>query len=323
MITNTIPLGKTGLRIPPMGTGAWQWGDRLFWGYGRNYQDDDVRQAFTASMEAGINFFDTAEVYGRGQSEKLLGRFLQEASGPAFVATKFMPLPWRLWKGSLLRALQGSLRRLQLQQVDLYQIHNALPPISIETWAEALGDAVEQGLTRAVGVSNYNEEQMRRAHLVLARRGIPLASNQVEYSLLNREVEFNGLLEACHDLGITLIAYSPLAQGMLTGKYTPTSPPTGFRGRLYGQNRLKALQPLIRLMHEIGRAHDGKTPAQVALNWLMIKGAVPIPGAKNLRQIQENLGALGWQLSEAEMAALDEASASTTNTLAQQRAGSG
>src|SRR3990172_2611126 len=272
--TEPISLGPTDVRISPMGVGAWAWGDRFYWGYGRTYTEDDVRGAFEASVAAGINFFDTAEVYGFGQSERLLSRAGQGAEQQIVVASKFMPLPWRLRRGSLLRALRGSLRRLGTSQVDLYQMHWPFPPVPIERWMEGLADAVEGGLTRAVGVSNYNVEQTRRAHAALARRGVPLASNQVEYSLLQREPEGSGLLETCRELGVTLIAYSPLAQGLLTGKYTPEHPPPGMRARR-GRRRLAKLEPLIARLREIGEAH-GKTPAQVALNWIICKGAVPI-----------------------------------------------
>jgi aryl-alcohol dehydrogenase-like predicted oxidoreductase len=312
-LPSTVPLGPTGLCISSLGIGAWAWGDRLFWGFGRNYQEADVQAAYNASREAGINFFDTAEAYGQGYSEKLLGKFTRsEADGkpPVIIATKFMPYPWRLSRKSLIKALRGSLKRLGISQVDLYQVHFPLPPLSVETWAEALADVVEEGLTQAVGISNFNEEQMRRAQLVLQRRGFSLASNQVEYSLLNRRVEINGLLQVCKELNVTLIAYSPLAQGALTGKYTPENPPPGIRGRRYNRSLLTNLQPLIKKMREIGRAHEGKTPTQIALNWLLCKGAVPIPGAKNAQQVQDIVGALGWQLSEAELAALDKASES-------------
>jgi len=304
-----IPLGPTDIEISPLGIGTWAWGDRLFWGYGKgSYTDADIEAAFTASLRAGINWFDTAEVYGRGRSEWLLGRCARSAGEPVVIATKFMPFPWRLSKGSLRRALQKSLRRLELPRVDLYQIHWPFPPRSIEVWMDALSDAVEAGLTRAVGVSNYSVEQMRRAHVALAARGVPLASNQVQYSLLHRQPEQTGLLSLCRKLNVALIAYSPLGMGLLTGKYTPDNPPPGVRGRRTSRRRLEALQSLIGLMHEIGAGHGGKTPAQVALNWVICKGAVPIPGAKNARQAQENAGALGWRLSADEMDALDKAS---------------
>ena len=130
----------------------------------------------------------------------------------------------------------------------------------------------------------------------------------MEYSLINRKVEKNGLLKSCQEQGITLIAYSPLGQGILTGKYSPKRPLPGIRGWRYARSLLEKVQPLLGLMVEIGQAHGGKSAAQVALNWVICKGALPIPGAKNLRQVQENLGALGWRLVEAEVAALDEAS---------------
>ncbi len=308
-----IPLGRTDIRISSLGLGTWQWGDRMMWGYGKTYTDSDIHDAFHASLQSGVYFFDTAEVYGRGRSEELLGAYLEEAGqspqmAPLVVATKFMPYPWRLWKGSLLSALRASLTRLRLERVDLYQMHWPFRPVPIELWANALADAVEAGLTRAVGVSNYDSAQMLRAHSTLAKRGVPLASNQVEFHLLNRRVEHKGLLKLCRELGVTLIAYSPLAKGMLTGKYTPQARPPGVRSYLFRRARLDKIQPLIQLLRAIGEAHDGKSPAQVALNWVICKGAVPIPGAKNARQAQDNAAALGWRLSEAEIAALDEES---------------
>lgn len=286
------------------------------WNYGRGYQDDDIRAAFEVSLESGVTFIDTAEAYGRGRSERILGSLLPTAKAPVVVATKFMPLPWRWSKKSLISALRHSLERLKITSVDLYQIHWPWPPVPVETWADALADAVEQGLVKAVGVSNYDEAQMRRAYATLAKRGIPLASNQMEYHLLNRKWELNGLLQACQELSITFIAYSPLAQGALTGKYTPDKPMPGIRGRRYSRSFLEKTQPLIRQMREIGREHDGKSPSQVALNWCIGKGTVPIPGAKNVRQAQENAGALGWQLTETEAAALDELSAALVDTSA-------
>ncbi len=304
----TIPLGKTDLRVTPLGVGTWQWGDSMFWGYGKGYATDEIQAAFDASVAAGITFFDTAEIYGQGKSERFLGRFVSGNGDRPVIATKFMPLPWRLGKGALLSALRKSLARLGLAQVDLYQIHWPMVPVPVETWADALADAVAAGLTRAVGVSNYNADQMRRAHAVLARRGVPLASNQVEYSLLHRAPERNGLWQACQELGVTLIAYSPLAKGMLTGKYTPANPPPGLRGRRYRDKMLTEIQPLTGLLREIGEVHGGKAPGQVALNWLMCKGALPIPGAKNARQAQQNAGALGWRLTAEEVGALDRTS---------------
>lgn len=303
----TTQLGKTGIQITTLGAGTWQWGDSKFWGYGKTYQESDVQAAFQASLEDGIRFFDTAERYGHGKSERMLGKFIHASGQRVVIATKYKPFPWRRWKRSLISALRRSLERLDMPAVDLYQIHWPTSPLSIESMAEALADTVEAGLARAVGVCNYDEGQMRLTHQVLSRRGIRLASNQVNYSLLNRNIEKNGLLKACRELGVTLIAYSPIAKGVLTGKYTPENTPPGRRAKYYHKERLARVQPLIRLLQETGQAHGGKTPAQVALNWLICKGAVPIPGAKNALQAQENSGALGWRLTDAEVMALDEA----------------
>lgn len=303
-----IPLGKSDVHVTSLGLGAWSWGDRLIWSFGRTHTKDDVIDAFHSSLDAGINFIDTAESYGSGRSERILGELVPSSATPLVLATKFMPFPWRISARSMRKALEASLERLKLPSVDLYQIHFPMPPLSIETWADALADMVSLGLVRAVGVSNFNEVQMRRAYTTLAKRGIPLASNQVEYSLIKRTVEWNGLLKTCQELGISVISYSPLAKGALTGKYSTEKPMPGIRSTFYPRAYLAKIQGLIRLMREIGQEHDGKTPAQVALNWCICKGTIPIPGAKNLRQAQENSGGLGWNLTEHDVAVLDKAS---------------
>jgi aryl-alcohol dehydrogenase-like predicted oxidoreductase len=293
-----------------MGIGAWAWGDTRVWGYGKGYGETDVRAAFDAAIAAGIRCFDTAELYGTGKSESLLGRFIRETGEKPYIATKFAPLPWRIRKRQLLDALRGSLGRLGMEAVDLYQIHWPSPPIRVETWADALADAVEAGLTRAVGVSNYNADQTRRAYDVLAKRGIPLASNQVEYHLLQRRIERDDTMKTCAELGVKVIAYSPLAMGLLTGKYTPDNPPSGWRG-FKMRKQVAAAQSVVALLRETGAKH-GKTPAQIAINWTICKGTLPIPGAKDARQVEQNAGAMGWRLTVDEMAALDDESARAT-----------
>ncbi len=293
------------LQVIEMGLGAWAWGDRLVWQYGRGYQDEDLRQAFMVSLAEGVRLIDTAEVYGSGRSEQLIGQFARETDQAVLIATKFFPWPWRLGREAVPAALKRSLERLGLEQVDLYQIHWPSPLMSIETMMEGLVLCVERGLARAVGVSNFNASQMVRAYSALARRNVPLASNQVHYSLLNRDVEKNGLLARCRELGVRLIAYSPLEMGLLSGKYTPQNPPPGSR-RLTYMPILGKIPPLLKLMTEIGREHGGKSAAQVALNWCICKGALPIPGAKTAEQARQNAGALGWRLSEEEVARLDE-----------------
>jgi aryl-alcohol dehydrogenase-like predicted oxidoreductase len=291
-----------------LGIGTWAWGDRLIWGYGNGYKDTDLKSVFDYCLEAGIQFFDTAEVYGQGQSEKFLGSFLKDTEKPVRIATKFMPYPWRLGKRSLLRAINGSLKRLGQTQVDLYQMHFPMPPLTIETWMEGMAEACLAGLTRAVGVSNFDRSQMQQAYETLTKLGVPLASNQVEFNLLNRKAEKSGLLQQCQELGIKVIAYSPLGMGALSGKYTPDNPPKGMRASRFGRKTLQNMQPLLSLINRIGADHAGKTPSQVALNWIICKGAIPIPGAKSLLQVEQNLGALGWRLTEEEISRLDETS---------------
>jgi aryl-alcohol dehydrogenase-like predicted oxidoreductase len=308
-----ILLGRTDLSITPMGIGTWAWGDKLLWNYGRGYGEQDIVDAFRTSVMAGINLFDTAEVYGSGMSERLLGRLRDSAPHPLVITTKFFPYPWRLGKRALRRALLGSLGRLKMEKVDLYLIHWPFPPVSIKTWMEALADAFDAGLTKAVGVSNYSVDQMQRAQNALMKYDIPLACNQVPFSLLQPKGKRETLLETCADLGVTLVAYSPLAQGLLTGKYSAANPPQGVRGIRTNRDSLQKIERLIHLMHEIGQDHDNAQPGQIAINWVLCKGAVPIPGVKNARQTEENLGALGWRLSQGEVEALEEAAQSLMN----------
>ncbi len=297
-----------------IGLGAWAWGDRMVWNYGRGYTDDDIEAGFKISLESGVNFIDTAEIYGNGRSERLLGQFVKNAAEsalPVFAATKFFPMPWRWTSASVVSALRTSLERLGMERVSLYQIHWPSPIVPIETYVEGLASAQQLGLARAVGVSNYDKNQMQKAYNTLSKHNIPLASNQVEYHLLDRTIEKNGLLARCQELGVRLIAYSPLAMGLLTGKYTPETPPKGIRAGKYG-SMLKNIQPLLRLMNEIGQEHGSKSAAQVALNWCICKGTLPIPGAKTYEQAAMNAGAAGWRLTADQVKALDDASSKIT-----------
>jgi len=176
-----------------------------------------------------------------------------------------------------------------------------------------MAKAYKAGKIRAIGVSNYNVKQMRGAHTRLARYGIPLASNQVHYSLLHRNPENNGVLDACRELDVALIAYSPLQQGLLTGKYragqTFSISSARRMSRAYGAAALNKIEPLIKTMEAIAQGRN-KTTAQVVLNWLLAKDEhiIPIPGAKNSHQATDNAGAIGWSLSEEESRQIDEAS---------------
>lgn len=291
-----------------MGLGTWAWGKGQVWGYGKSYTDQDLRETFRAALDSGIQLIDTAEVYGEGQSESFLGEFLKEKKpGKIYIATKFAPFPWRISTSQLLKALKASLSRLGLKSVDLYQMHWASPPRTIKAWMEPMAQAVKEGLAVEVGVSNFTRNQMLRAQEALAAHGVPLASNQMQYSLVRRKNEFNGLLEECKKTNIRFIAYSPLGMGMLSGKYSPQNPPSGPR-RLFYFGQLGRIQILVGKLKELGTAHGGKTVNQVALNWILCKGALPIPGAKTAAQVRENAGAMGWRLDHAQVEELDKAS---------------
>jgi aryl-alcohol dehydrogenase-like predicted oxidoreductase len=308
---NTFSFGSNSLLVKPLGIGAWSWGDTLFWQYGKGYGVEEVRAAFEAAITAGITFFDTAEVYGNGESERLLGQFARETDIPIQIATKYGPLPWRVFRQSVADAVTESLKRLQVEKITLYQVHWPFTFLMTqETLMNALADEVEKGRIEAVGVSNYSAEQMRTAHDILARRGVPLAVNQVRYSLLSRQIETQGILETARELGVTILAYSPLAQGLLTGKYTSDAPPSGPRqwDSRYKPDGLQKIEPVLSVLREYGEKY-GKTPAQVALNWLICQpGVMPIPGAKNAAQAEQNAGALGWQLNSEEVMRLEQVS---------------
>nr|WP_290221898.1 aldo/keto reductase [Trichocoleus desertorum] len=309
----TIKLGPTGPVVPALGIGTWAWGDKLFWNYGSHYGSTEVESAFQSTLEAGVNFFDTAEVYGFGESEKLLGQFMKQTQQPVQIATKYGPAPWRIGGQSVADALTESLKRLQVDQVALYQVHWPFTFLmSQSTLMNALADEVQRGRIAAIGVSNYSADQMREAHKILAERGVPLAVNQVRYSLITRQIEANGILDAARQLGVTILAYSPLAQGLLTGKYTVENyqEPTGARqwDSRFSRDGLEKLAPVIHLLQDLGTKY-GRTPAQVALNWLIAQGGViPIPGAKNAQQAQQNAGALGWTLSDEDVMQLNKVS---------------
>ena len=299
------------LNIAPLGVGAWAWGSTSLWGYGKEYNRTDVGKAFRASMAEGVTLFDTAEMYGNGASERIIGEILHEGGfeGTPVIASKFAPLPYRFNAKSLLAAVDKSLERLGIETIDLYQIHFPSALLKINGLMDALAETVKAGKVRRVGVSNYGADQMQRAHERLASHGVRLASNQVEYSLLRRAPETNGVLEASRDLGVTLIAYSPIAQGLLTGKYGPDgNRPAGLvrrMGRTFGEQNLTKVEPVVNILREIGEAHN-KQPAQVALNWLITqRNAFPIPGAKNQHQARKNAGALGWEMAGEEAEKLE------------------
>jgi aryl-alcohol dehydrogenase-like predicted oxidoreductase len=310
-------LGRTDIRISPLGIGAMVWGDMAAaprWSPARNAYGPtstvaEQREALEVSLAAGVNFLDTAAFYGKGVSERRVGELTRGKD--IVIATKF-PFGNFSRAGSLPATLDESLIRLQRTQVDLYQIHYPLPWMPIPTLMNLMADAVEARKVRAVGVSNYNAKRMRTAHAELAKRGIPLASIQVQYSLLHRQPETNGVLAACRELGVTLIAYMPLASGALTGKYSASNRPAGwrrYRSPFRGKENLATLDELIRLLRTIGDRH-GVGPSQVALRWLIQQdGVVPIVGAKNASQARQNVEALTFTVDDDELAVLDRTTA--------------
>ena len=293
----------------PLGVGCWAWGDKATWGmggYDSSLTEATITEAWEAAAAGGVTLFDTAEVYGGGESERIIGRLLARDPDrrPSLVlATKFMPMPYKLnVKGAMRTALLGSVERLGVDHVDLYQIHGPISLRSKSALADALAAMRAEGLTKAVGVSNYSVRETEAIHRELAKRGVPLASNQVEYSLLRRRPESSGLLDACARLGVVVLAYSPIGMGRLTGKYSAANPPPGRRN--FSDHPMEAIDRVVAVLRRIGDAHD-RTPSQVALRWLIEKGTVPIPGAKNGDQARQNAGALGWTLDAAEVAELD------------------
>jgi aryl-alcohol dehydrogenase-like predicted oxidoreductase len=326
------PLGASALQVPALGIGTLSWGERLM-GYGKTHTRDDVLSAYQACVDHGLTFFDTAEGYGRGANERLLGECHRRDGRPAILATKyapaslFAPLPTRLSPRALLGALDSSLKRLGVECIDLYQIHFPTTPHRVDALMDVLAEAIQAGKVRAVGVSNYSADLMRLAHSRLAQHGIALASNQVHYNLLHRYPETNGVLDACRELQVALIAYSPLEQGLLTGKYrrkpkskpwvlrviealAPDDPFKEMQGASYVRRtlRIEKLEPLFMVLDEIALTHE-KTVAQVALNWLLTTDpyVIPIPGAKNAKQAVEHAGALGWRLTDAEHTHISQA----------------
>jgi aryl-alcohol dehydrogenase-like predicted oxidoreductase len=315
-VNATRPLGRSDLQVPRLGLGAMTWGQPAGWArwtpaqlaYGPSHGAEAEAEALAVSLAAGVSLVDTAAMYSNGAAERRVGALT--GGRPVVVATKFPPAPFD-GVAAFPRALAGSRARLGRDTIDLYQHHFPSRRVPIAELMARLADAVAAGQVKAVGVSNYSAAEMRLAHAELAKRGVPLASNQVQYSLLYRRPEVDGVLEACRELGVTLIAYSPLAMGALTGKYTAGQRAGGLRRVMpsFGRRALEAAQPVVDLLRRIGERY-GKTPSQVALRWLMEDEMVlPIPGAKSGRQAAENAGALTFSLTAAEVEELGRATA--------------
>lgn len=313
------------LTLPTMGCGTWAWGNRLLWGYDKS-MDDELQKVFNLCVENGVTLFDTGDSYGTGRlsgrSEELLGQFTQEYTGlnqdQICLATKLAPYPWRWTRNDMINAANASAKRFG-QNINLVQMHwstaNYFP------WQEwpllkGLADLYEQGLVQGVGLSNYGPKRLKKVHQLFAERGVPITSLQVQYSLLSTApVTDLGIKEVCDELGIQMIAYSPLCLGVLTGKYSEDKLPSGIRNLLFRQ-LLSSARSLLSCLREIAQ-HRDKTMAQVAINWCICKGTTPIPGAKTVQQAQQNIGAMGWRLDAGEIEALDREAAKVEKPMVQ------
>lgn len=311
---NLMRLGGSELIVSHLGIGAMTWGDlslsprfnpaRIAYGPAGN--KEELRKAIESSLTNGVTFIDTAAMYGKGASELLVGELTEGKE--ITIATKF-PSSFLPKSKDFPKDLENSLKRLKRVSIDLYQIHYPSPMFSIPKVIDQMADAVKEGKIKAVGVSNFSARQMRDAYDQLAKRGVPLASNQVEYSLLHREPEKNGVLGTCRELNIALIAYMPLRMGALTGKYLGNIRPKGFRKFMspFRKKDLSILTQLITLLQEIGNRYS-KSPSQVALRWLIQQGNIlPIPGVKNSEQAIHNAGALTFSLLDSEVESLSQA----------------
>ncbi|MGO8947248.1 MAG: aldo/keto reductase [Ktedonobacterales bacterium] len=293
-------LGTSGIVVSPLGVGTNRWV------YGKN--DESVLQAFTASVEAGVNFFDTAEVYGSGKSERLLGECLQRDRRGVVVASKFAPWPTRLSRRQFMNALDASLSRLGIPAIDLYYIHWPFTLMRVDSLMDWMAHAVEAGKVRAVGVSNFSVTQMRQAAERLAKYHIPLAANEVHYSLLHRQPEVNGVLDACRELQVALVAYRPLESGQVASSTIEEASP-GSTAPVATTRTENATSPLQEALLGVAERH-GASVGQVALNWLLRRDScvIPIPGTTSARHATEDATSLSWELSDEEFTAIDQVS---------------
>jgi aryl-alcohol dehydrogenase-like predicted oxidoreductase len=308
-------LGHSDLEVSPIGLGVTQFGggSGVIQAVNPALPEETRIEIVKTALEGGINWFDTAELYGTGSSEKYLAEALDELgeiSQRAIIATKWSS--YLRFAGNIKKTIQERLDKLSPYSIGLYQIHNPKSFSSPKAEMNAMADLVKDGKIQAVGVSNFNSDQMRVAHDTLEKRGLGLASNQVHYNLLNRKIEFNGVLETARALGISLIAWAPLESGILTGKFHKnpeilTRIPVVRRKRL--EKQLEASRPVIEVLDEIASKY-GSEPAQVALAWLIQQGEdiVVIPGASRVGHVMESIGAMKLQLSKEDIARLDKVS---------------
>jgi aryl-alcohol dehydrogenase-like predicted oxidoreductase len=315
----TRELGRTGIHTSPIGLGCMQFSAQgILSGFFSPMSQVDADVIVKTALDGGITLFDTAELYGRGESERRLAAGLTHAGvapGEVTVATKWRPVGRTA--GSVGRTIGDRIAALNPFPIDLHQIHFGFGGLSpVRKQVEAMAQLVAAGKIRAVGVSNFTAKQMATAHALLAEHGIPLASNQIQINLLNRSIEKNGILDTARGLGITLIAYSPLRSGMLTGKFHDNRDLVNAMPRLrrtvhgFNANNLDRTAPLIEAMREIAGVHRA-TISQVALAWLITNygdTVIAIPGASKPHHAAEAAGAMNVALTAGETQRLTDIS---------------
>jgi aryl-alcohol dehydrogenase-like predicted oxidoreductase len=293
--------------VSRIGLGTWQFGSRE-WGYGDSYADRAARDIVRRARELGVTLFDTAEIYGFGRSERILGEALGDERADVVVASKILPIA--PFPPVVRQRWAGSARRLGLSRIPLYQVHQPNPVVRDSVTMPAMRQLLDTDRIGAAGVSNYSLERWQAADAALGR---PVLSNQVSFSLATAG-PLADLVPFAERENRLVIAYSPLAQGLLGGRYSADHRPGGVRAAnpLFGTENLRRAQPLLDLLREIGAAHDAR-PAQVALAWLLsLPRVVVIPGASSVEQMEFNAAAAELSLAGDEQAALADAARAFT-----------
>jgi len=309
-------LGKTDIEVTPIGLGVMQFagGKGLFRLIFPDLSQAEKNNIIQTALDGGINWFDTAEMYGFGHSEEGLAAGLKATgmqNGDVVIETKWLPM--LRTAHNIPKTIDKRLRSLGGYNIDVYLIHQPWSFSSPEAEMDAMADLIEAGKIRSAGISNFDADRMRRAHAELKKRGLPLAVNQMEYSLIHREIESNGVLDTAKELGVTIVAYTPLGYGLLTGKYHKNPAllknAASFRKRMLSE-MLEPTRSLVKTLEEIGMKYDA-TPGQVALNWVIYnqgESVIAIPGATKANHARESAGAMKFKLADDELAHLDEIS---------------
>ena len=315
MVIKSRKVGHSDLEVSPIGLGVTQFagGSGAFQAVYPGIPEETRFEIIKTALAGGINWFDTAELFGAGRSEKYLVEALTEVGDEdqgVFIAAKWSS--YLRFAGNIKKTIQIRLNNLDPYPISLYQIPKPRFYSSLKAEMNAMADLVEAGKIRAIGVSNFGPDQMRQAQETLENRGLGLASNQVHYNLLKREIETNGVLETARELGISLIAWAPLASGLLTGKFHKNPAilartPAMRRNRL--EKQLETSRPVIEVLDNIALKYSSE-PAQVALAWLIGQGEdiLAIPGATRVGHVQEGVGAMKLNLSQEDHRRLDEVS---------------